>query len=128
MEQEERKRVLVIISELELESIYTALLEHEYYELRIDSYSSKDDFLEIILNFHPHLIILHIDLRFEEVAFELLSNVRQSFEENERPRALCVLPRSWCFDSRITLADAYMGFGGREFRQKIEEFLQESSV
>lgn len=103
MEFQETAKILIITDDTVVQSLYSAILAG--YSLRHSDFT--ESFTQT-LNFAPDVVVLHFDDHYQANIAEFLVKLRQTYNQNDRPLTLLIVPKDW-FDQQLkNLADMYL--------------------
>ncbi len=129
MEVKERKKVLIVSPDRELGLLHSLFFDSSRYISRLCTF--EDGPFAAAISFQPCLILILLDgrkkVRFDANALEFLTRIHQSYEEDERPLSLLIVPRDWADPQLGALVDeiTISPVDPRHLMQRIEYLLQE---
>jgi DNA-binding response OmpR family regulator len=105
MELHQAVRILIVTNEDAVEALYYSILEH--YQLDTSNF---EEAAHKIVRFVPHVVLLHFDYSFQADILKFLNQLRQNYDNDQRPLVLLIVPKDW-FDQRVeVLVDEYLAF------------------
>jgi DNA-binding NtrC family response regulator len=126
MESNQEKRILVIAESADTGQLYQLMLESGGYISKVCRDIRK--VFELTTKSHPHLLIWHLNPLSFETTLEILSEIRQMYDEDKRPVILLSVPTDW-FNSQIeAVVDRILEFlvEPEYFIRVVEDLLQKT--
>ncbi len=124
MESKRKRTISIIASDTDIGLLYDAILRSKGYVPQLSTY--EGEIFQVILDFLPQLVVLHLDMRFLASIFEFLVRIRQTYDEDKHLAILLVGQKDW-FDPRLeSLVDVCMTspVDPPSFLQIVEDLLQ----